>query len=122
MLTDTVEAVAARPATPVPAFPGASQVEDFRNRLAKAERPFFILGGTRWDEASVEAFAGFAERWAVPVGCSFRRQMLFDHMHPCYAGDIGLGINPALSKAVKEADLIVLLGGRFRNPPPPAIR
>lgn len=117
MLTDTVEAVAARPATPVPAFPGASQVEDFRNRLAKAERPFFILGGTRWDEASVEAFAGFAERWAVPVGCSFRRQMLFDHMHPCYAGDIGLGINPALSKAVKEADLIVLLGGRFSESP-----
>lgn len=117
MLTDTVEAVAARPATPVPAFPGAAQIEDFRNRLAKAERPFFILGGTRWDEASVEAFAGFAERWAVPVGCSFRRQMLFDHMHPCYAGDIGLGINPALSKAVKEADLIVLLGGRFSESP-----
>ncbi len=117
MLTDTVEAVAARPATPVPAFPGASQIEDFSNRLAKAERPFFILGGTRWDEASVEAFAGFAEHWAVPVGCSFRRQMLFDHMHPCYAGDIGLGINPALSKAVKEADLIVLLGGRFSESP-----
>ncbi len=117
MLTDTVEAAAARPATPVPAFPGTSQIEDFRNRLAKAERPFFILGGTRWDEASVEAFAGFAERWAVPVGCSFRRQMLFDHMHPCYAGDIGLGINPVLSKAVKEADLIVLLGGRFSESP-----
>lgn len=117
MLTDSVETVAARPATPVPAFPGTSQIEDFSNRLAKAERPFFILGGTRWDEASVEAFAGFAERWAVPVGCSFRRQMLFDHMHPCYAGDIGLGINPALSKAVKDADLIVLLGGRFSESP-----
>jgi acetolactate synthase-1/2/3 large subunit len=117
MLTDTVEAPAARPATPVPAFPGASQVEEFRNRLAKAERPFFILGGTRWDEAAVEAFAGFAERWAVPVGCSFRRQMLFDHLHPCYAGDIGLGINPGLTKAVKDADLIVLLGGRFSESP-----
>ena len=117
MLRDTVEAVAARPATPVPAFPGAAQIEDFSNRLARAERPFFILGGTRWDEASVEAFAGFAERWAVPVGCSFRRQMLFDHMHPCYAGDIGLGINPTLSKAVKDADLVVLLGGRFSESP-----
>jgi len=117
MLRDTVEAVAARPATPVPAFPGATQIDDFSSRLARAERPFFILGGTRWNDAAVEAFAGFAERWAVPVGCSFRRQMLFDHMHPCYAGDIGLGINPALSKAVKEADLIVLLGGRFSESP-----
>lgn len=117
MLRESVEAVAAKPATPVPAFPGASQIEDFRDRLAKAERPFFILGGTRWNEAAVEAFASFAERWAVPVGCSFRRQMLFDHTHPCYAGDVGLGINPVLSKAVKDADLIVLLGGRFSESP-----
>lgn len=117
MLRDHVEAPAARAATRVPACPGASQIEDFRERLGKAERPFFILGGTRWDEAAVEAFASFAERWAVPVGCSFRRQMLFDHLHPCYAGDIGLGINPALSKAVKEADLVVLLGGRLSETP-----
>lgn len=117
MLTDRVEAPAARAATPVPAFPGAPQVEKFHERLSKAERPFFILGGTRWDEAAVDAFSAFAERWAVPVGCSFRRQMLFDHLHPCYAGDIGLGINPALSKAVKEADLVVLLGGRLSETP-----
>jgi acetolactate synthase I/II/III large subunit len=117
MLRDAVEAVSARPATPVHAFPGAAPIDEFRERLSKAERPFFILGGTRWDEASVEAMAGFAERWAIPVGCSFRRQMLFDHMHPCYAGDIGLGINPVLSQAVKDADLIVLLGGRFSESP-----
>jgi acetolactate synthase-1/2/3 large subunit len=23
--------------------------------------------------------------------------MLFDHTHPCYAGDVGIGINPALA-------------------------
>ena len=117
MLTDLVEAPVARPAVPVQSFPGASQIEEFRARLEKAERPFFIIGGTRWDETSVAAFAKFAENWKVPVGCSFRRQMLFDHLHPCYAGDIGLGINPALTRRIKEADLVVLLGGRFSETP-----
>ena len=34
-----------------------------------------------------------------PAGrdCSFRRQMLFDHEHPNYAGDVGIGINPDLA-------------------------
>ena len=38
-----------------------------------------------------------AEAWSLPVGCSFRRQMLFDHLHPNYAGDVGIGINPKLA-------------------------
>ena len=38
-----------------------------------------------------------AEAWALPVGCSFRRQMLFDHLHPNYAGDVGIGPNPKLA-------------------------
>jgi acetolactate synthase I/II/III large subunit len=117
MLRDMVEAVPARHYQPVPAFPGDSQIFEFKERLEKAERPMFILGGSRWDEKAVEQFAGFAKRWAVPVGCSFRRQMLFDHLHPNYAGDVGIGINPALAKEIKQADLIVLLGGRFSEMP-----
>ncbi len=43
--------------------------------------------------------------------------MLFDHLHPNYAGDVGIGINPALAKEIKEADLLILLGGRFSEMP-----
>ena len=117
MLVDVVEAVDARPYMPVPGFPGACQITEFKERLEKAERPFFILGGTRWDENSVAQFAEFAKRWEIPAGCSFRRQMLMDNLHPSYAGDVGIGINPALAKEIKEADLIVLLGGRFSEMP-----
>jgi acetolactate synthase-1/2/3 large subunit len=45
----------------------------------------------------------FAERFKLPVGCSFRRQMLFDHLHPSYAGDVGIGINPTLPKRSRKA-------------------
>ncbi len=85
--------------------------------LAKAERPFAILGGTRWSAEAVGQFQRSAESWALPVGCSFRRQMLFDHLHPCYAGDVGIGPNPKLAAAIKEADLVLLVGGRMGEMP-----
>ncbi len=59
----------------------------------------------------------FAERFELPVGCSWRRQGLFDNAHPNYAGDIGVGVNPALAARVKEADLILLIGGRMSEMP-----
>ncbi|HEX8046093.1 thiamine pyrophosphate-binding protein [Rhizobium sp.] len=117
MLRDEVEAPHAEPYTLVAAHPGSSQIDDLRQRLIAAERPMVILGGTRWDEDAVAGIKSFAERFKLPVGCSFRRQMLFDHLHPNYAGDVGIGINPALAKEIKEADLLILLGGRFSEMP-----
>ncbi|MCD1263771.1 thiamine pyrophosphate-binding protein [Shinella sumterensis] len=117
MLRDAVEAVEAKPYMPVEAHPGPSQMAELAALLEKAERPLVILGGTRWSQESVADVAAFAERWSLPVSCSFRRQMLFDHLHPNYAGDSGIGINPALGKEIREADLVLLLGGRYSEMP-----
>ncbi len=117
MLVDEVETVDPRAYNPVESHPGAKQVAQFAEMLSKAQKPMFILGGSRWNAESVGKFAAFAEKWAIPVGCSFRRQMLFDHLHPSYAGDVGLGINPSLAKEIREADLVVLLGGRLSESP-----
>jgi acetolactate synthase-1/2/3 large subunit len=38
---------------------------------------------------------------------------LFDGLHPCYAGDLGIGPNPKLLARVKGADLVLLIGGRL---------
>ena len=51
---------------------------------------------------AVASFQKSAEAWSLPVGCSFRRQMLFDHLHPNYAGDVGIGINPKLATYIKQ--------------------
>ncbi|MEI3851376.1 MULTISPECIES: thiamine pyrophosphate-binding protein [unclassified Ensifer] len=117
MLTRSAEAPAAKAYQPVEGHPGPAQVKRLGEMLAAAKRPIAILGGTRWTAESVAQFQRFAERWKLPVGCSFRRQMLFDHLHPNYAGDVGIGINPALAKEIKEADLVLLLGGRFSEMP-----
>jgi acetolactate synthase I/II/III large subunit len=41
----------------------------------------------------------------------------FNPLHPCYAGDVGIGINPALGKRIKDADLVLLIGGRMSEMP-----
>ncbi|MCF6102259.1 thiamine pyrophosphate-binding protein [Mesorhizobium muleiense] len=117
MLTSLAEAPAALPHTPVETRPGEAELDALEKLLNKAKRPFVILGGTRWDAAAVARMRTIAEAWSLPVGCSFRRQMLFDHLHPSYAGDVGIGINPKLATAIKQADLVLLIGGRMGEMP-----
>jgi acetolactate synthase-1/2/3 large subunit len=117
VLTQKTEAPAAKPYQPVESHPGSRQIKALEGLLGKAERPIAILGGTRWSEQAIRQFQAFAERFTLPVGCSFRRQMLFDHLHPNYAGDVGIGINPTLAKEIREADLVLLIGGRFSEMP-----
>ncbi|MDK1490253.1 thiamine pyrophosphate-binding protein [Sinorhizobium sp. 7-81] len=117
MLTESTEAPPARAYQPVESHPARGQIARLKELLAAAKQPIAILGGTRWSAESVAEFQRFAERWRLPVGCSFRRQMLFDHLNPVYAGDVGIGINPALAKEIKEADLVLLVGGRFSEMP-----
>ena len=117
MLTALVEAPDALPATPVETSPGEGELQGLAALLGEAKRPFMILGGSRWSAEARSSLEKSVEAWALPVGVTYRRQMLFDHLHPNYAGDIGLGPNPALSTAIKQADLVLLVGGRFGEVP-----
>jgi acetolactate synthase I/II/III large subunit len=95
------------------AAPQATQIKQAMAMLAKAERPFLMLGGPSWNDQGVADITRFAEANNLPVGCSFRAQDRFDNRHPNYAGDVGIGINPALGKAVAEADLLLVMGPRL---------
>ncbi len=106
-----------RPWVPVETHPGLTQMAELQKMLWRAKQPFVIAGGSRWSEAAVASLRRFAERFQLPVGCSWRRQGLFDNTHPNYAGDIGVGINPALAARVKQADLLLLIGGRMSEMP-----
>lgn len=57
--------------------------------------------------------ARFAERFALPVATTFRRGHLFDALHPCFAGDLGIGPNPKLLARARAADLVLLVGDRM---------
>jgi len=102
---------------PVESAPAKGQMQDLAARLAKAKAPVAILGGTRWSAVAVKDFTAFAEKFKLPVAVSFRRQMLFPANHPCFIGDVGIGLNPALLKRIENADLILLVGGRMSEMP-----
>ena len=57
------------------------------------------------------------KRFELPVACTFRRQMLFPADHASYIGDLGLGVNPKLLARIKDADLVLLVGGRLSEIP-----
>jgi acetolactate synthase-1/2/3 large subunit len=103
--------------TPAEIWPGATDMGRLQTLLAAAKRPIVVAGGSRWSEQASAALMRFADRFQLPVATSFRRSYLFDALHPCYAGDLGIGPNPKLLVRVKGADLVVLLGGRMSEMP-----
>jgi len=117
MLTQAASVADAQPFAVPETHPGAAELATLQQRLQAAQRPIAIVGGSRWSAEAVQQFEAFALAHALPVACSFRRQMLFSADHPCYAGDLGLGVNPRLLARIREADLIVLVGGRLSEVP-----
>ncbi|PPD45944.1 MAG: thiamine pyrophosphate-binding protein [Methylocystis sp.] len=97
--------------------PGGEEMDALAQMIAAAERPLFVIGGTRWDEGASRRMMDFASRFDVPVATSYRRLPLFDPLHPCYAGDLGLAANPKLVARAQESDLFVLIGGRLGEIP-----
>jgi acetolactate synthase-1/2/3 large subunit len=117
MLTEAASVADAPRYEPLETHPGLAQMAELQKLLWAAERPLVILGGSRWSEAAAQRFARFAERFELPATASFRRQMLLSHDHASYIGDLGLGVNPKLVARIKEADLVLLLGGRLSEVP-----
>jgi acetolactate synthase-1/2/3 large subunit len=97
----------------VETWPGLTDMSRLQKLLWASKRPVALVGGSRWSEQACAALMRFAERFALPVATTFRRGHLFDALHPCYAGDMGIGPNPKLLARVKGADLVLLIGGRM---------
>ncbi len=113
MLVAEADAVDAPRYKSIFSYPGLGQLEQLREMLGAAQRPFMLLGGGGWTPDACGAIQGFAEKVNIPVGCAFRRHDLFDNMHPNYAGDVGIGINPKLAQRIKESDLVIVVGCRL---------
>jgi len=117
MLTDRVAAPDAAAYDPVEVSPGQSEMTRLHGLICAAQRPFVLLGGSRWSQAACASVSGFATRFALPVATTFRRNHLFDPLHASYAGDLGIGANPQLLARLKAADLVLLIGGRLGEIP-----
>lgn len=113
MLVEEADAPGVPRADPARAAPAKGDIERLRAMLAGAKRPFVLFGGGGWNGQAVKDARRFVERNDLPVGCTFRAKDYYDNTGPNYAGDVGIGPNPALAKRVREADLVIALGPRL---------
>ncbi len=92
--------------------PDPAAMERLQALLSASRRPLAILGGG-WSAAGRVALADFLRANDIPVTVAFRRQSLYDGTLENYAGDLGVGSDPALVARAKQADLVLALGTRW---------
>jgi acetolactate synthase I/II/III large subunit len=117
MLIERIAVDDAPPFALIETSPGSFEMKKLAEMLAAARAPIMLLGGSRWSQAACDAVGRFAQKYSLPVCTTFRRGHLFDALHPCYAGDLGIGPNPKLIERIESADLVILLGGRLGELP-----
>jgi len=113
MLTSAADVADAPYVEAIGATPSLDDVRTTAAMLRDAQRPLVIVGGSRWDDDARDALRRFAESAQLPIACAFRHQDLFDHRHPNYAGDVGIGSNPQLLARVRDADVLLVIGERL---------
>ncbi|HKS12297.1 MAG TPA: thiamine pyrophosphate-binding protein [Pseudomonas sp.] len=113
MLTDLVSVTDARAAQRVEAAPAPAALSALQDLLSKASKPLVIAGGGGWTAGAVADLRRFVSSQNLPLAASFRCQDLFDNTDPHYAGDLGLAAGPVLVDAVRQADLLLVIGARL---------
>lgn len=104
-----------RPGARAPASVHPDDIAPMVEAFALAKRPLILCGGSHWSETDKQTAQTLAERTGAPIAVTFRRQDYIDNDHPNYAGDLGVGANPALGKRLTEADCILLLGAELND-------
>ena len=95
------------------AAPAEAQVQAVWDALRSSQRPLVVVGGPHWSAQAARDLASLSTDAGLPVAVTFRRQDRIDNRHPNYAGDLGVGMNPALAKRLAEADCLLVLGSRL---------
>ncbi len=92
--------------------PDPAALARLQQMLAASRRPLAILGGG-WGEAARAPLQDYLVAHDIPVAVSFRRLSLYDGGLDNYAGDLGVGADPALVARAREADLVLAFGTRL---------
>jgi acetolactate synthase-1/2/3 large subunit len=113
MLFGEDEVVDAKPARIPRPSPGKAELDELEAKLKGAKRPLVIVGGPGWSKAAQTGIEAFGKAWDLPISTAFRFQDYMDNRHPNYVGCVGIGIEPALADAVRNADVLVAIGARM---------
>ncbi len=88
-------------------------IKQILKHIENAKKPLIIIGGGDWDKNGAKDLEYFAKKNKIPYVVSFRRQSLVNNNSNCYIGDLSTSVDPNLIKAVKESDLLLVVGARL---------
>ncbi len=99
------------------AAPRESDLAEVRELLEAAERPLVVVGEGGWTQQTGEDVLAFCEASALPVACAFRCQDFVDNHSPSYSGVLGVAMDDALAARLRDADVVLAVGGRLGEVP-----
>jgi len=98
------------------AFP--SKVKEVSDELNSAVRPVIVVGGQiHVSDKARKLVQIVAEKYNLPVLCTYEHQDIFSHDHKHYAGELGLRPPEPIRQNALEADLVLVVGHRFNGVP-----
>jgi acetolactate synthase-1/2/3 large subunit len=112
---DVPDAPGHRPTVGPP--PGEREMARLAELLAVAQRPVIVVGEGGWTAQTGADVAAFAEAQRIPVVASFRCQDYVDNASPAYVGHAALAMAPAVAQSIRDADVLIAIGGRLGEIP-----
>ena len=97
--------------------PSGAELDRLRELLAGAERPLVVVGEGGWTAETSRDVQAFCEANALPVACAFRCQDFVDNRSPSYVGVLGVAMDEAIAGRLRDADLVLAIGGRLGEVP-----
>ena len=117
VLTERTDVTDGAPAEVPREPPRASDLARLRELLAEAERPLVVVGEGGWTAATSRDVQAFCEANALPVACAFRCQDFVDNRSGSYVGVLGVAMDEAIAARLRDADLVLAIGGRLGEVP-----
>jgi acetolactate synthase I/II/III large subunit len=117
VLAEEADAADAPPVEAPRVSPSRGDLERLRALLDAAERPLVVVGEGGWTGETGEDVRAFCEANELPVACAFRCQDFVDNRARVYCGVLGVAMDERLAARLRDADLVLAVGGRLGEVP-----
>ena len=117
VLAEEADAADGTRVEPEQVAPSGVELDRLRELLAGAERPLVVAGEGGWTAETSRDVQMFCEANVLPVACAFRCQDFVDNRSPSYVGVLGVAMDEAIAGRLRDADLVLAIGGRLGEVP-----
>ena len=117
MLAEEAEVADAAPVVVEQPTPQPEDLARLRELLGVVERPLVVVGEGGWTQETADGILAFCEASDLPVASAFRCQDYVDNHSPSYVGVLGVAMDDALAARLRDADLVLAIGGRLGEVP-----